>query len=30
MNPKTVLCFFAKKNGIIIKHEGKESKTGAD
>ena len=29
MNPKTVLCFFAK-IGIIIKHEGKESKTGAD
>ena len=29
MNPKTVLCFFAK-IGIIIKHEAKESKTGAD
>ena len=29
MNPKTVLCFFAK-IGIIIKHEVKESKTGAD
>ena len=29
MNPKTVLCFFAK-IGIIIKHERKVSKTGAD
>ena len=29
MNPKTVLYFFAK-IGIIIKHEGKETKTGVD